>query len=201
MRLAGGKRADAIAASESVVGAAGERRRKRRRSGEISGARMLHDHIVARTCRLADAMLRMSSRQIRDLWNVSSTDLRLLNILEGNEPLTVNEISSRALVDQAWVSRSLRVLETRKLVERHSDPQDSRVTLVTLTQRGRGIIDESRPYAEWSEKVLLAGVDERRLKALLDQLEANTQSLVKAHECYRKKPARRRNGARSSRGR
>ena len=146
------------------------------RSEGVSHAR-LHDHIVARTCRLADAMIRMSSRHIKERWGMRNTDLRLLNILDG-EPLSVNEVSRRALLDQAWVSRSLRTLEAKGLVERRDDSRDSRLTLVTLTRRGREILDESRPYATWSEKVLLDGVDEERLKALLDQLEANTQRLL-----------------------
>jgi DNA-binding MarR family transcriptional regulator len=149
-----------------------------------ASAKALHDHIVARTCRLADAMLRMSSRHIRERWNLRNTDLRLLNILDGKRPLTVNEISRRALLDQAWVSRSLRALEAGKLVERRSDPGDSRLTLVTLTRRGREIIEESRPYAEWSERVLLQGVDEKALKALLDQLEANAQGLIDQLEAH-----------------
>ena len=142
----------------------------------------LHDHIVARTCRLADAMLRMSARHFKERWNLRNTDLRLLNILEGDTPLPVSEISRRALVDQAWVSRSLRVLKARRLVERYHDPKDFRLALFSLTPRGREIIEESRPYAQWSEKVLLAGVDEQQLKALLDRVEANTRGLLAAVE-------------------
>ena len=152
----------------------------------VSHVKALHDHIVARTCRLADAMIRMSSQHLKQRWNLRNTDLRLLNILDGEQPLSVNEISRRALLDQAWVSRSLRALEARRLVARRSDPVDSRLTLVTLTRQGREIIDESRPYAAWSEKVLLEGVDEARLKALLDQVEANAQGLIKTIESFRK---------------
>ncbi len=141
-------------------------------------AMALRDRIVARTCRLADAMLRISSHHIRERWNIRNTDLRLLSTLDGEDPLSVLAISRRALLDQAWVSRSLRALEAATLVARRSDPRDSRSTLVSLTARGREILEESRPYAEWSEQVLLAGVDEKTLKRLLDQLEANTQRLI-----------------------
>jgi DNA-binding MarR family transcriptional regulator len=140
----------------------------------------LHDRIVARICRLADAMVHMSSHHIRELWNLRNTDLRLLNVLESEDPLSVNEISRRALLDQAWVSRSLHALERAKLIERRKDPSDSRLTLIALTPRAREILDESRPYAEWSEKVLLNGIDESELKGLLDRLESNTQGLLNA---------------------
>lgn len=144
----------------------------------------LHDHIVARTCRIADAMIRMSAQHFKERWNLRSTDLRLLNILEDASALSVNEISRRALVDQAWVSRSLHALKARKLVERRSDPSDTRLSLFKLTKQGREILEESRPYAVWSEKVLLDGVDERHLKSLLDQVEANTQKLLVALRAF-----------------
>jgi len=53
----------------------------------------------------------------------------------------------RALVDQAWVSRSLRTLEAKTLMERPADPEDSRATRVSLTRKGRQILEESRRYA------------------------------------------------------
>jgi len=146
----------------------------------VASAQALRDRIVARTCRLADAMLRVSSHHIRERWNIRNTDLRLLSTLDGEESLSVLQISRRALLDQAWVSRSLRALEAARLVQRRSDPRDSRLTLVSLTARGREILEESRPYAEWSERVLLEGVDERTLKRLVDQLEANTQRLIES---------------------
>jgi DNA-binding MarR family transcriptional regulator len=142
-------------------------------------SKTLHDHIIDRTCRLADAMIGMSSWHLKKRWNLRHTDLRLLNVLDGEVPLSVNEISRRALVDQAWVSRSLKALEARKLVARSSHPEDSRLALISLTQQGRATNDEFRPWAAWSEKLLLSGVDETELKALLDQLEANTENLVK----------------------
>ena len=67
-------------------------------------------------------------------------------------------------------------------MHRCADASDSRLTLVSLTQSGREILDESRPYAAWSERVLLRGVDEVALKALLDQVEANTQGLIDTFE-------------------
>jgi|HubBroStandDraft_5_1064220.scaffolds.fasta_scaffold73660_2 DNA-binding MarR family transcriptional regulator len=160
---------------------------RRKKQPEFSARQKLRDHIVARTCRLADAMLRASSRHIKKLWDISNTDLRLLSALENEESLPMVEIVRRTLVDQAWVSRSLHDLESKNLVERRSDPKDSRAKRVSLTRKGRQILEESRPYAKWSEDFLLKGVDEQRLKALLDQLEANTQGLLNALEPIRKK--------------
>jgi DNA-binding MarR family transcriptional regulator len=161
-----------------------------RKPGRAAQSKFLHDHVVGRICRLGDAMIRISSRHVRELWNLRHTDLRLLNILDADQAVPVSEISRRALVDQAWVSRSLRALEAAKLVERCGDPNDSRLALFSLTQRGRAILDEFRPYAAWSEKVLLNGVDAAALKALLDQLEHNTQGLIDTLEYMPRKSRR-----------
>jgi DNA-binding MarR family transcriptional regulator len=153
-------------------------------------SKFLRDHIVARTCRLADAMVRISARQMRERWNLRNTDLRLLNVLDGFKGMPVTEISRRALLDQAWVSRSLRALEANGLVRGFSDTSDSRRRLVSLTPRGYEILAEARPYAIWTENILLKGVDEGALKALLDRVEANTQVLIDTFRSLNHKPAK-----------
>ena len=165
------------------------RKTQKPRAARAQQAKVLHDHIVGRICRLGDAMVRMSSRHFRKLWNLRHTDVRLLNILDSEEPVPVSEISRRAMVDQAWVSRSLRALEAGKFVQRCRDAQDSRLVLFTVTKRGRQVLDEFRPYAAWSEKVLLKGVNEGNLKALLDQVESNTQSLMDTLEYMPQPPS------------
>lgn len=166
---------------------AGKSGRKQTKGAKSPPVGVLHDRIVARICRLADAMLLMSSQHIKRLWDLRNTDLRLLSVLH-KEALPVIEISRRTLLDQAWVSRSVRTLEAKKLVDRHSDPRDSRITRVALTKAGHQILIESRPYAVWSEQVLLKGIDDRQLKALLDQLETNTKDLMHALESRSFKP-------------
>ena len=143
-------------------------------------AKRLHDHIADRLCRLADAMIKLSARSIKQTWGLSPTDLRLLNILDGEKPLAVREISRRAHGDQAWVSRSLRDLESRDLVQRQSDPSDSRLIMVSLTDHGRETLDDVRPYALKSQQFLLDGIDEKKLKAMLDKVEANTEGMLEA---------------------
>jgi DNA-binding MarR family transcriptional regulator len=143
-------------------------------------AKLLTDHVADRVLRLADAMILLSARSIRRRWGLRHTDLRLLNTLDGEAALSIREISRRAHVDQAWVSRSLRQLEDQDFVQRGSDKRDSRLTLISLTKHGRKALDEVRPYARRSEGMLLEGIDETRLKAQLDLLEENVTSMLDA---------------------
>lgn len=142
------------------------------------GAMGLNDHISVRVARITEIVTRMATHTIEARWGLSNTDLRLLNILDGAEPMALSEMSRRAHVDKAWVSRSLRDLEKRRLVQRQAHARDSRVALVSLTAAGQKLLDEVRPFALRSEVELLRGVDSRQLKSLLDRLEQNAEGLL-----------------------
>jgi len=141
-------------------------------------ARGLDDHIAVRVARITEILTRLASLAIEARWGLRNTDLRLLNILDSAEPMAVSEISRRCHVDKAWVSRSLRGLEKRKLVVRCAHPRDSRVRLVGLSPRGQALLDEVRPVALHREIELLRGIDARLLKRLLGQLESNADAMV-----------------------
>jgi DNA-binding MarR family transcriptional regulator len=120
----------------------------------------------------------MATRTIERRWGLSNTDLRLLNILDGAEPMAVSEMSRRAHVDKAWVSRSLRDLERRRLATRRAHARDSRVALVSLTEEGQELLDKVRPFALSNEVALLKGIDSRLLKSLLEKLEHNAGTML-----------------------
>ncbi len=138
----------------------------------------LDDHITVRVVRLSEVLTRIATYTVKEPWGLRSTDLRLLNILDRHGSLSVNQIGRKAHIDKAWVSRSVTALEAKKLVKRCADPVDKRLTRVVLTEEGRNILEDVRPYARKSEADLLAGVDGAALKALLDQLEGNATRIL-----------------------
>jgi DNA-binding MarR family transcriptional regulator len=133
----------------------------------------LNDHIAVRIVRISEIVSRVATLTIEARWGLSNTDLRLLNNLDGASPMAVSELSRRAHVDKAWVSRSLRDLESRKLVQRRSHNKDSRLSLISLSKRGQQLLDEVRPFALNNEIELLSGIDARQFKRLLGVLEVN----------------------------
>jgi DNA-binding MarR family transcriptional regulator len=141
-------------------------------------ARGLTDHIAVRVVRLAESMARHATRTIEARWGLKNTDLRLLNVMDGAGPLTVSELSRRTHVDKAWVSRSLRDLERRKIVCRQADRKDTRLALLSLSAPGQRLLDEVRPIALQSETRMLRGLDARTLKRLLDALESNVEQML-----------------------
>jgi DNA-binding MarR family transcriptional regulator len=152
----------------------------KQKTSEEPRAKLLTDHVADRVLRLADAMILLSAQSIKKRWGLRHTDLRLLNLLDGEKALSVREISRRAHVDQAWVSRSLRQLEEQDFVQRGSDKRDSRLAMISLTRHGRKTLDEVRPYARRSEGLLLKSINESQLKALLNTLEKNASAMLDA---------------------
>lgn len=141
-------------------------------------AATLNDHIAVRIVRVSEALARIATRRIEARWGLKNTDLRVLNVLDGAVPLPVAEVSRRTHVDKAWISRTLKSLDERGLVERSPDRWDGRLALVSLTPKGRALLEEVRPHALENQARLLEGIDGSRLKRLLDQLEANAEAIL-----------------------
>ncbi|WP_379158483.1 MarR family winged helix-turn-helix transcriptional regulator [Paenibacillus sp. sgz5001063] len=101
---------------------------------------------------------------------ISPTRLRLLH-----ELFQVTEISQISLqkqvdIDAAAVTRHLKGLEENGMISRRNNPDDNRVTLVSLTAQGR---DKIRTYKEERSRFigsLLSGFDEQERALLADML-------------------------------
>jgi DNA-binding MarR family transcriptional regulator len=145
-----------------------------------TGGSSLEDLVAVRVVRIAEVVARLATRTIEGKVGLRNTDLRILNLLDRTDGVSVNEIARRAHVDKAWVSRSLRHLETAKLVIRSRRQQDSRISVIALTPRGRARLNQVRPLAENHELRLLAGIDKALFKGQLDRLMINAERLLAA---------------------
>ena len=136
------------------------------------------DLIAVRVVRIAEVVARLATQTIQARVGLRNTDLRLLNLLDGSEGVTVNEIARRAHVDKAWVSRSLRQLEKSGLVTRRGMRKDSRVSVIALSAKGRTLLERVRPLAQARETRLLDGIDAVAFKASLDRLMSNAEGML-----------------------
>ena len=140
----------------------------------------LEDLVAVRIVRIAEVVARLATQTIEARVGLRNTDLRLMNLLDRADGVSVNEIARRAHVDKAWVSRSLRHLEKSGLVTRKSTRKDSRVSVIDLSAKGRALLEQVRPLAAAHEARLLDGIDNDSFKASLDQLMANAESMLES---------------------
>lgn len=140
--------------------------------------RSLEDLVAVRIVRIAEVVARLATQTIQARVGLRNTDLRLLNLLDAAEGVTVNEIARRAHVDKAWVSRSLRQLEKSGLVTRRGLQKDSRVSVIELSAKGRVLLERVRPLAQARETRLLDGIDAVAFKVSLDRLMSNAEGIL-----------------------
>lgn len=149
----------------------------------------LDDLIVVRIARLSEAITRLGTLNIEDRYGIRMTDLRILALLHSGDRLSVGEISRRARVDKAWISRLARELEQKGLVKRDPDPEDSRAMLVSLTQKGRELQNSLLPQSKEREKLYLRGIDRHKLVELLSKLDDNMVAVLENHGLLPKRKA------------
>lgn len=142
----------------------------------------LEDAIPARMARITEIFLRIGTVAYAQKLGFRVMDFRILNVLVGNEALSLADISRRARVDKAWISRLVRELEKKHLVAREQDSDDARITLVSLTERGRQLQGKILPMVAIHEQQALDGIDRSEFVGKLDRFEHNAMSLLAALE-------------------
>src|SRR5688500_5514048 len=91
---------------------------------------------------------------------------------EEDGPVTLVALGRRLAVTKQNMTGMIARLEQLGLAERHDDPTDLRSWRVSLTRRGRSIVDKLRPsYESWIREVLTDDVTERELQSLTRTLE------------------------------
>lgn len=105
-----------------------------------------------------------------------STQWRALCALTDHGPQRVGELARRARATQPGMTRLVGQLEHEGLVGRAADPDDSRATIVTATDRGRRALDAWREELRGALAPRFAGLD-----------DADWEHLVRAAEIFRER--------------
>jgi MarR family transcriptional regulator, organic hydroperoxide resistance regulator len=126
---------------------------------------------------LFGAERRLRGRESQQPRDVTHSQLRALIVIGREEEVTAGELAKSADLNPASVTAMLDQLEANGIVERRRTARDRRVCLVSLTEKGRAIVDEkrSRWQALWEEH--LGGLSERELAAALRVMWTMTQLL------------------------
>jgi DNA-binding MarR family transcriptional regulator len=146
--------------------------------------------VAVRVVRVADLILRIGTLTW-DRWGLKNTDLRILAMLGAYQPISVNEISRRAHIDKAWISRSTRSLLRRKLITKSAHPADSRASSLALTKKGEALLREIAPVAQEYQRQLLQGQRSRDVERVLDLLAARAEEMFQRTSQKHKRATRR----------
>ncbi|MBB3953838.1 MarR family winged helix-turn-helix transcriptional regulator [Novosphingobium sediminicola] len=142
---------------------------------DADGNGWLGDFLPYQIYRVSSLMnIRLSGRLKASGINLSQW--RVLSVLRSQGQMSMSQIVDRTLMEQPTISRVISQLHNDGMVEREISPEDSRVALVSLSERGRELFDEIAVSAVRHQKIALDGVSKADIAALrraLSQIEAN----------------------------
>lgn len=112
---------------------------------------------------------------------------RCLFVLEEIEPTTQKELAKRLSIRATSLSELLLKLENQQLVERKVSSADRRITMVSLTEKGKKEVKNMHEIRIHGHYDVLSGLSELEKEYLVTSLEKiKSQFLLKeefAHEC------------------
>jgi MarR family transcriptional regulator, transcriptional regulator for hemolysin len=130
-------------------------------------------HEVARLLRRRFEQNAQDSGLTRSQWQV-------LAYLANNEGINQSGLADLLEIEPITLGRIIDRLQTRGLIERHSDPSDRRVWLLHLTPAARPKLTQLRRLGEVTRGEALVGVSEADIERVFKTLQALKANLTDA---------------------
>jgi DNA-binding MarR family transcriptional regulator len=102
----------------------------------------LNDFLPYRLNVLAGRLSREFSTRYRERFGISIPEWRVVAHLAQSGTVSVREIHDRVDMDKSKVSRAAARLEQAGYVEKNVNPSDRRLVELSLTEKGRAMMDE-----------------------------------------------------------
>ena len=109
----------------------------------------------------------------RDRYDISTTESRILAVLGRYPGLSASDVVERTAMDKVAISRAVKSMEKKKLLERIPDEKDRRRNRLSLTPgKGQQILAEIIPQAREFELQLLGSLSRSDRQSLNRIIEA-----------------------------
>ena len=127
---------------------------------------------------LASAIDRAASAYYGTRFGLRIADLRVLVHTARTPGLSLVEISRRARIDRAWISRSVQRLQKRGLVRKGAVEGDDRAHSVFLTDKGDALLRQLIPVIQERQRKFLQGENQKELEQALDRLSRRIEEMM-----------------------
>ena len=138
----------------------------------------LENYVTALIVHLANKISHGASLLYRERFGIGVNDWRCLVQIAIEPGISPNRICQVVGLDKAAVSRSVRALEEKALVEVRASAERSRFLEIALTDAGRTLHDRILEIALEREARLLADLDPDERAALIRALTKMTRSVA-----------------------
>lgn len=92
------------------------------------------------------------------IYSIDAREYGILSVVYKTPKLTQKEIGIKMVVDRTTMMQLIDVLEKKKLINRESNPKDRRQNLITLTVKGREIVEKMWIEMEEVEKEVIGNM-------------------------------------------
>ena len=113
--------------------------------------------------------------------SVTEQQWRVLRVLADAKTLDARGIADKALLYAPTVTRILKDLADRKLIDRHIDPSDARRSIIAITENGRKLVSGTAKYT----RILLDSYGEEFGQQRLDAFKVEALALADALAKFR----------------
>ena len=115
-------------------------------------------------------------------FGLPDAELRCLMLFGDERYLTASGIAYKLNVVKSRITRIIKGLEQKSLIQRVKDPEDSRVTLLRLTPEGTRKLEEIKTFISDLHFEILSQMAPPQRKTLLDDLDLLKNSMEAAKE-------------------
>ncbi|PRX35462.1 DNA-binding transcriptional regulator, MarR family [Meinhardsimonia xiamenensis] len=122
---------------------------------------VLDDFLPYQLAVLAERTSREFSALYRERFGISIPEWRVVAHLSQAGTVSVREIHARVAMDKSKVSRAAARLEAAGYITKTVDPRDRRLVALSLTEKGRAMMEEIAPLAEAFQAEFLARLGAR----------------------------------------
>ncbi|PHS37373.1 MAG: hypothetical protein COA91_10120 [Robiginitomaculum sp.] len=143
----------------------------------------LKDFLPYKLSILSQSVSGLIAQEYENKFGLNMNQWRTLVVINANQPVTARTISDLTLLDKMTISRTVRSLKARKLVQTATSGSDARRLMLSLTKSGTQIYDEVIPIAKNYETRLLAALtpqEQHELEVTMEKLLQSTGEISKS---------------------
>jgi MarR family transcriptional regulator for hemolysin len=150
--------------------------------GMRMGEQQLREGFARLVSRAARQWRRAVDRRLQPFGLTEATWLPLIHLARAPAPMRQKELAATLVLDGSSVVRLLDALEASQLIERREEDADRRAKAITLTARGRSIIEQVEVASREVRKTTLIGVSDDDIKVATRVLELVCHNLAREQE-------------------
>lgn len=119
----------------------------------------------------ASASITKMVKRDMDSYGVNPTEFMVLELLYNKGPQAIQVIGNKVLLASSSITYVIDQLEKKNFVTRKQNPEDRRVTLVSLTEAGQKLMSEIFPQHSSVIQELFEDLTEDELAKLADEIK------------------------------